>query len=442
MELNGNPLPPAVLAMAPDPLLEQAPNAPPTDPVLAHLVALTGALTNRGNSNQLQTSNATYQRIQANCTPYSGEFSEGNTFQEFFDIFMIYAESANPGGEVDKEVLKVILPSYLRGTALLYYQSLPTSTKSNFDDLVIALQKRFDGDTQRAAAMSKLMQRVQLPGEPVDVFCTALRMMAARCFPDLKMDQRDQMLMPLFINALLPSIRQVILERVPGANLEECVNQARSIYDSIKQRKKLEEANPRNAQLARPFASQVRPFVSQTSMSKPFYPQQFNMRTTWERPALRYPQSNGNNMNQAQPTPARQYEVFRPTPAEIAAQQAAQIPNPHAIRAQTISERQPLKIKCFLCGGEHFKRDCPNLRTPSTSALNANTPSPSAGPAAQQYNMIQEEAIEDNSWNQLAQQHHEAIAHVEQLQAHILEMNDYMVARFGDMQMLDPDEYD
>jgi len=56
--------------------------------------------------------------------------------------------------------------------------------------------------------------------------------------------------------------------------------------------------------------------------------------------------------------------------------------------------------------------------------------------------MIQEEAVEDNEWNQLALQHHEVITENEQLHSHILEMNNYIVAHFGEIQMWDPDEYE
>jgi hypothetical protein len=52
------------------------------DPVLARLAELMDALNRNNiiNSSPVQISDALYHRLEKNCTPFSGEFSDGNTF--------------------------------------------------------------------------------------------------------------------------------------------------------------------------------------------------------------------------------------------------------------------------------------------------------------------------------------------------------------------------
>ena len=77
------------------------------------------------------------------------------------------------------ELLK-ILPLYLQGVALTYFQSLKVDIRENFEQAVSALKNRFDDQTIRTSLQMQLRSQKQGLTQSVDDYCFSLEKLFLR----------------------------------------------------------------------------------------------------------------------------------------------------------------------------------------------------------------------------------------------------------------------
>ncbi len=90
----------------------------------------------------------------------------------------------------------------LAGDARMVLTDLPSWVSSDYDQLVKALKQRFCPEGREVTYKAKFRRRTRHPGETVREFGYVLRRLAARAFPHIHSDAREEWVLDQFISGL------------------------------------------------------------------------------------------------------------------------------------------------------------------------------------------------------------------------------------------------
>ena len=109
--------------------------------------------------------------------------------------------------------------------AEIWYRVLPTATKSSWDSLLTAFNKKFRNEKDKWILEGTLHTRQQLPGESVELFTGKMRK------PFCKLDKSKSDKLTLFVHGLRPELRSFVLGKNPKT-VDEAESAAR-LYESV-----------------------------------------------------------------------------------------------------------------------------------------------------------------------------------------------------------------
>jgi hypothetical protein len=148
--------------------------------------------------------------------PFEGSYLENA--KEWFETF---ETSARINGW-DDLIKTAQLPVYLRGTAQVWWKSLPRAERENFPELRTQFIAAFEPVEVPAQLQLELSSRRQQEGESVSAYLYHKLELCRRANPN--MDERDRV--SFVINGFLPEIRNTMLGKTI-LTLKELLNQAK-----------------------------------------------------------------------------------------------------------------------------------------------------------------------------------------------------------------------
>ena len=143
---------------------------------------------------------------------FSGEDLDNEPFQDWVTQFEMVANLC----ELNATAKLVHLTTRLLGQAFAFYQTCSGEQKSNYDQLVAELTKRFTPVRIQAVQTSKFHERKQKTAESVDSFAQDLRKLFYKAYPattrgSKEMEEMGQsVLSSQFVAGLLPELKSKI----------------------------------------------------------------------------------------------------------------------------------------------------------------------------------------------------------------------------------------
>ena len=235
---------------------------------------------------------------------HGGDQRDGETFEEWLDHFEAVARVAR----WDRNFKTVHLSAALRGNAKSFYRSCTPAQKTDYDQLVCALKKRFTPVKLTALQTQMFHSRKQGAAESVDDYAQELRKLHSKAYSTAMggNSEAEKVGQIVLLNQFVSGLRPKIQTKVVGVegSIDEIVTKAR-----------FEEAKLKE--------------VSGRYQQKP------------------YPNKNrfGGPLNRNPSTPAAPQRVTPTTPSE---------------RTEPPKTPRGRNGTCYRCGMEgHFKSDCP-----------------------------------------------------------------------------------
>lgn len=144
--------------------------------------------------------------------PFSGTI--GENFSDWFTKFEQFL-TVQGVKNTDGEIKKACLESYLTGTALAALEDLKLSQTppTTYDAIKLALQDIFPDNKDCDLHQQYLIERRQKLNETVTEFLSDLKCLAKNAYPDLNVPARENIIRPIFLRGLTPSIRENIKYR-------------------------------------------------------------------------------------------------------------------------------------------------------------------------------------------------------------------------------------
>ena len=138
-----------------------------------------------------------------------------------------------------KEIRSIKLPTYLKETALMVWQSLSSTDKNDYDKIKSSILKEL---TVPELEEETFHSKQQKESETVIEYYFTLAKLATKAYPDLKHEDREKIILKKFINSVLPKIKKILLVADPKTS--EAVKQmARRAEACLKEEENSKQIN-------------------------------------------------------------------------------------------------------------------------------------------------------------------------------------------------------
>ena len=269
-----------------------------------------------------QAQAASVQGLPA-LTPFTGEESQSQLFDEDFDHWLKSFEERAFVARWTAEQKLCQLKAHLNKTALQMFRLLSEDERSTYDKAVQALRKRFkpiDIEELRGIEFNQKMQQ----DESIEQLGIELQNLGRKAFPQMNEKELDRLLKGRFFQALNSKWQRKLAAPKPNETFNELYDRARTLEKHEKQIS----------------ATAAIKSDAKSSSDRSKQPQGANKSSTTFK--------NQKSLRDQAPPPTTVTRGFRSNRPTGAGSQ----------RGQAYS--QPYRGGCFLCGGPHLARTCPD----------------------------------------------------------------------------------
>ena len=269
-----------------------------------------------------QAQAASVQGLPA-LTPFTGEESQSQLFDEDFDHWLKSFEERTFVARWTAEQKLCQLKAHLNKTALQMFRLLSEDERSTYDKAVQALRKRFkpiDIEELRGIEFNQKMQQ----DESIEQLGIELQNLGRKAFPQMNEKELDRLLKGRFFQALNSKWQRKLAAPKPNETFNELYDRARTLEKHEKQIS----------------ATAAIKSDAKSSSDRSKQPQGANKSSTTFK--------NQKSLRDQAPPPTTVTRGFRSNRPTGAGSQ----------RGQAYS--QPYRGGCFLCGGPHLARTCPD----------------------------------------------------------------------------------
>lgn len=135
------------------------------------------------------------------------------TGYEDWEQYISHFEDCAELGQWNEREMLLTLAASLKGQARVFYSSLPTTAKRNYENLTSLLEQRFGSTRQQSRWLSKFQTRSRLQGESAADFGDELCLLARKAYVSLESEAQELLALQQFCKALPIEMRCRIMDR-------------------------------------------------------------------------------------------------------------------------------------------------------------------------------------------------------------------------------------